>query len=77
MLSQNNGFSLDKTPTGEKSTLFEEILVQNGGDIESAIVEKSMYYTQDYLNTNDWLSKSVIEEPKRTPNIVVNENTSA
>ena len=77
VLSQNNGFSLDKTPTGEKSTLFEEILVHNGGDIESAIVEKSMYYTQDYLNTNDWLSKSVIEEPKRTPNIVVNENTSA
>lgn len=77
VLSQNNGFPLGKTPTGEKSTLFEEILRHNGGDIESAIVEKSMYYTQDYLNTNDWLSKSVIEEPKRTPDIVVNENTSA
>lgn len=53
VLSQNNGFTLDKTPNGEDSDLYND-LVNNLGE-DQAIRAKSMLYTSNFLEANgDW-----------------------
>lgn len=54
VLSQNNGFPLDKTPQGEDSDLYND-LVNHYGNEEEAIRTKAMLYTNRYLEANgDW-----------------------
>ena len=54
VLSQNNGFPLTKTPTGEDSILWNDLLNQFGDENE-AIKRKSIAYTSYFLNKNgDW-----------------------
>lgn len=54
VLSQNNGYTLDKTPYGEDSDLYNDLKAQLG-DEDMAIRTKSMLYTSNFLNANgDW-----------------------
>lgn len=68
VLSQNNGYSLEFTPNGERSDLFRQLLVKNNYDYEAAIQEKAeMYYSSFYDKIGgDWtmqvLDKSVVNE---------------
>lgn len=54
VLSQNNGFLLDKTPNGEDSDLYND-LISHFGSEEEAIRMKAMMYTSKFLDANgDW-----------------------
>lgn len=54
VLSQNNGFPLDKTPNDEDSDLYQDLLNHYGNE-EEAIRAKSMMYTQRFFDANgDW-----------------------
>lgn len=54
VLSQNNGFPLDKTPNGDDSDLYQDLLNHYGNE-EEAIRTKSMMYTQRFFDANgDW-----------------------
>lgn len=73
VLSQNNGYSLEFTPSGERSDLFRQLLAKNNYDYEEAIREKAeMYYSTFYDKLGgDWtiasLENSVLDqngEPK-------------
>jgi hypothetical protein len=48
LLASNNGFELDKTPTGEESALFGALLVKNGGDFDAAVMDKSVAYLPEF-----------------------------
>lgn len=68
VLSQNNGYSLEFTPSGEKSDLFQQLLTKNNYDYEAAIQEKAeMYYSSFYDQiggnwTIEALDSSVVDE---------------
>lgn len=54
VLSQNNGFPLDKTPNGEDSDLYVDMIAHFGSEDE-AIRNKAMLYTNRFLEANgDW-----------------------
>lgn len=54
VLSQNNGYPLDKTPNGEDSDLYQDMISHFGSE-EEAIRMKSMLYTSKFLEANgDW-----------------------
>ena len=56
----NGGYPLDKTKNGQPSLLFQALLEKNNGNRAAAIVEKSDYYTNEYLAEHgDWLADSV------------------
>lgn len=61
VLSQNNGYSLEFTPSGERSDLFRQLLAKNNYDYEEAVREKSeMYYPSFYENIGgDWTTASL------------------
>lgn len=61
VLCKNNGFPLEFTPNGEKSDLFQKLLVKNNYSYEDAIEEKSqMYYSSYYDNIGgDWTMESL------------------
>lgn len=63
VLSQNNGFPLDKTPTGEDSDLFKQI--ENKENRRSAIIKKASLYSSTFLNKyGDWTtSSSLVSDP--------------
>ena len=53
VLCQNNGYGLDKTPTGTDSQLYQDLVNAEGR--ESAIRKKAMTYTKPfYENVGDW-----------------------
>lgn len=53
VLCQNNGYGLDKTPTGANSQLYQDLVNAEGR--ESAIRKKAMTYTKPfYDNVGDW-----------------------
>ena len=55
VLTQNNGYPLDKTPLGEDSQLYFDILQNSGQDTQQAIRKKAMLYTQPFLQKyGDW-----------------------
>lgn len=56
VLCKNNGYTLEFTPNGEKSDLFQQLLVKNNYDYEDAIREKAEMYYSSYYNTigGDW-----------------------
>lgn len=51
---KNNGHSLDLTPNGEPSLLYKELLDRTKGDVVKALQLKSEYYSDYYLNKNNW-----------------------
>lgn len=61
VLSQNNGYSLEFTPSGERSDLFRQLLAKNNYDYEEAIREKAeMYYSSFYNKIGgDWTTTSL------------------
>lgn len=60
VVSQNNGFGLDKTPTGEDSILFQQLL-QTYGERE-AIIKKASIYSSTFLKKyGDWTQDEVID----------------
>lgn len=68
VLSKNNGYSLEFTPSGERSDLFRQLLAKNNYDYQEAIREKAeMYYSSYYDELGgDWtttsLDSSVIDD---------------
>lgn len=61
VLSQNNGFPLDKTPSDEDSDLYID-LVNHYGNEEEAIRTKAMLYTQRFFDANgDWTMGSMTD----------------
>ena len=60
VLCMNNGYSLEFTPTGEKSDLFQKLLIKNNYDYEAAIEEKAQMYYPSYYNNigGDWTMDS-------------------
>lgn len=68
VLCKNNGYTLEFTPSGEKSDLFQQLLVKNNYDYEDAIREKAEMYYSSYYDTigGDWtmsaLDGKVVDE---------------
>lgn len=56
VLCKNNGYTLEFTPNGEKSDLFQQLLVKNNYDYEDAIREKAEMYYPSYYDAigGDW-----------------------
>ena len=48
LLAANNGFELDKTPTGEESALFGALLIKNGGNFDAAVMDKAVAYLPEF-----------------------------
>lgn len=56
VIAKNNGHTLDKTPTGEDSLMFQE-LVKLTGSIAEANKIKAQFYLDDYLSQNNWIDR--------------------
>ena len=57
VLSENNGYGLDKAPNGADSKLFSDLLSYYNGDKNKAILAKSKVYTDSFKNWfGDWLN---------------------
>ena len=70
VLSENNGYGLDKAPNGADSKLFSDLLNHYNGDRNKAILAKSRVYTDSFRNWfGDWLSDDKTDVSK-----VVDEN---
>lgn len=70
ILSENNGYGLDKAPNGADSKLFSDLLAHYNGDKNKAILAKSKVYTDSFKNWfGDWLSDN-----KSNVSKVVDEN---
>lgn len=57
VIAMNNGYTLDKAPDGEASSLYDALVeyhTNNGSTnpIEDAIISKSIVYTPEYTNTS-------------------------
>ena len=70
VLSENNGYGLDKAPNGEPSKLYNDLLSIYNNDHFMAIRAKSMVYSDNFKNWfGDWLSDN-----KDNVSKVVDEN---
>ena len=70
VLSENNGYGLDKAPNGEPSKLYNDLLSTYNNDHSMAIRAKAMVYSDDFKNWfGDWLSDN-----KDNVSKVVDEN---
>lgn len=70
VLSENNGYGLDKAPNGEPSKLYNDLLSIYNNDHFMAIRAKSMVYSDNFKNWfGDWLS-----DDKTNVSKVVDEN---
>jgi len=55
VLSENNGYGLDKAPNGEPSKLFSDLLKHYNGDRVAAIQAKARTYSESFRNWfGDW-----------------------
>ena len=55
VLSENNGYGLDKAPNGEPSKLYNDLLSNYNNDHSMAIRAKSMVYSDNFKNWfGDW-----------------------
>ena len=55
VLSENNGYGLDKAPNGEPSKLYNDLLSNYNNDHSMAIRAKSMVYSDSFKNWfGDW-----------------------
>ena len=70
VLSENNGYDLDKAPNGQPSKLFSDLLSHFQGDENAAILAKSKVFTEGFKTWfGDWLS-----DDKTNVSKVVDEN---
>lgn len=70
VLSENNGFELDKAPNGQPSKLFSDLLSHYNGDEVRAIRAKAKLFTESFKNWfGDWLA-----DDKTNVSKVVDEN---
>ena len=70
VLSENNGYELDKAPNGQPSKLFSDLLSHYNGDETQAIRAKAKLFTESFRNWfGDWLA-----EDKTNVSKVVDEN---
>ena len=70
VLSENNGYGLDKAPNGEPSKLYNDLMKLYNNDHFMAIRAKSMVYSDSFKNWfGDWLSDN-----KDNVSKVVDEN---
>lgn len=70
VLSENNGYGLDKAPNGADSKLFSDLLNHYNGDRNKAILAKSRVYSDSFRNWfGNWLSDDKTDVSK-----VVDEN---
>ena len=70
VLSENNGYGLDKAPNGEPSKLFSDLLEHYNGDRVAAIQAKARTYSKSFKEWfGDWQS-----EDKTNVSKVVDEN---
>ena len=70
VLSENNGYELDKAPNGQPSKLFSDLLSHYNGDETQAIRAKAKLFTESFRNWfGDWLS-----DDKTNVSKVVDEN---
>ena len=70
VLSENNGYELDKAPNGQPSKLFSGLLSHYNGDEVQAIRSKAKLFTESFKNWfGDWLSADKTNVSK-----VVDEN---
>lgn len=49
LYDKNNGYFMDKTPSGEDSILFQQLLDLYNGDRKNAIIAKSNFYSDKFL----------------------------
>lgn len=71
VLSENNGYGLDKAPNGADSKLFSDLLAHYNGDRKKAILAKSRVYTNSFKNWfGDWL---VTASPSDASNKLIQE----
>lgn len=57
LLSENNGYGLDKAPNGADSNLYKDILDLLNGDRKKSIIEKAKVYTDSFINWfGDWIN---------------------
>ena len=71
VLSENNGYGLDKAPNGEPSKLFSDLLEHYNGDRVAAIQAKARTYSKSFKEWfGDWQS-----EDKTNVSKVVDENS--
>lgn len=70
VLSENNGYELDKAPNGQPSKLFSDLLNHYNGDEIQAIRAKAKLFSESFRNWfGDWLS-----DDKTNVSKVVDEN---
>ena len=70
VLSENNGYQLDKAPNGQPSKLFSDLLNYYNDDETQAIRAKAKLFTESFRNWfGDWLS-----DDKTNVSKVVDEN---
>lgn len=70
VLSENNGYELDKAPNGQPSKLFSDLLSHYNGDEVQAIRAKAKLFTESFKNWfGDWLA-----DDKTNVSKVVDEN---
>ena len=70
ILSENNGYDLDRAPNGAPSKLFSDLLSLYNGDRNAAIQAKAKVYSESFKNWfGDWLSADKTNVSK-----VVDEN---
>ncbi len=58
IISENNGYSIDRAPNGEPSELFSALLSYFQGDRNATILAKSKVFTEDFKTWfGDWLGE--------------------
>lgn len=67
VLSENNGYELDKAPNGQPSKLFSDLLSHYNGDEVQAIRAKAKLFTESFKNWfGDWINaNNVTSSPKQ------------
>lgn len=67
VLSENNGYGLDKAPNGEPSKLFSDLLEHYNGDRVAAIQAKARTYSESFRN---WFDGSKVVDENGEPLVV-------
>ncbi len=71
--NRNNGNSLELTPKGKPSTLYNDILNKNNGDINATLKEKASYYLE---GKNSWLESGIEPDFKIKEKVKIIEQAS-
>ena len=67
VLSENNGYGLDKAPNGEPSKLFSDLLEHYNGDRVAAIQAKARTYSESFRN---WFDGSKVVDENGEPKLM-------